>query len=180
MLARVQRLVPFVRRVTGRVRTLAATSAGSALVLWGIAAAPWRWVEDGAGAATVVLAFVGLGVLLAPAGVTLLGVLALDDFLAMPGRLRASASETLGHARAAVAPAEAEDRPRRAVGFFRAVWSARSLVLDTRDVWLRAAAMARLGWLASLPFVLVLLVAFALNVVIVFAAVLVVAAVLIG
>lgn len=168
VLARVQRLVPFVRRILGTVRVVGTVSAGSAVVLWALLVEPWTWTA-GVGLDTAVLSLIGLAVLLIPAGAAFLGALTLEDLLALPGRLKAMASETVDHAKTMVTPGDVEKK-RRAFGFFRAIWSARSLVLDSKGAWLKAVALVRLGRLASLPFALALLGAFALNAVVIGAA----------
>ena len=52
-----------------------------------------------------------------------------------------------------------------------AVWRLRALVGETQGAWLRALALARMARLASLPFALGLLAAFALSFVVIAAAV---------
>jgi hypothetical protein len=175
VLARVQRLLPVVRALVRQTKRLAVVSAVSAVVLWLILARPWDWgaapPEVGYAGALVVLL-----VLLVPAGAALLGALTLGDLLTLPARLRATAAEATGQARGVLgAPGQG-----RLFAFARAVWGARALVLDAREGWLRALALARLARLASLPFALFLVGAVALNFVVIAAAALAVLVALLG
>jgi hypothetical protein len=165
-LDRLRRLLPLVGGLVRRTKRLAAVSAASAVVLWLALARPWRWgvdpPEDG-----YALAVVGLLVLLVPAGAALLGALTLGDLLRLPAQLRGAAAEAAGHARGALAGGPARGR---LLGFARAIWGARALVLDAQGGWLKALALARLARLASLPFALFLVAAVALNFVVIAAA----------
>jgi len=173
--ARLQRLLPLVRALVRQTKRLAAVSAASAVVLWLVLARPWDWGASPP-AGGHVLPFVGLLVLLVPAGAALLGAYTLADLLALPARLRASALETTAQAQEALAtPGRG-----RLFGFARAVWGIRALVLDAQGGWLKALALARLARLASLPFALALVAAVALNFVVVAAAVVVVLLVLVA
>ena len=161
MLARLRGLTPLVRSLVGKVRGLAFVSGASAVVLWSILFAPWQWGSgtplDGIAARVLLLAL-----LLVPAAAAYVGHLMLRDLLDLPARLRATASETVGEAKDALVSGDRAGRARL-FGFFRAIWAARGLLLDTKGLWVKMAATARLVRLASLPFVLGLLAAFALN-----------------
>ena len=165
-MAKLARLLPLVRGLVRQTRRLAAVSAASAVVLWLLLARPWDW---GAGSPVLGYAFsvVGLLVLLVPAGAALLGAATLSDLLGLPARLRLSATGTTAQAQ------EALTTPGRGrlLGFARAVWSARALVLDAQGGWVKALALARLARLSSLPFALALVGAVALNLVVIAGAV---------
>lgn len=167
---RVQKIVPLAQALAGKVKGLAAVSAASAIVLWTLLVEPWAWANGVTWGAALV-ALVGLALLLLPAAAALVGYLTLQDVLTLPSRLRAAAAETTGQAKEAITTRDTRKRGRL-LGFFRAIWAARSLVLDSKGAWLKAVAAARVVRLASLPFVLGLLAAFALNFAVITAAVL--------
>ena len=167
--SRLQRLLPVVRSITGKVRTLSIVSAGSALVLWWIWFDPHRWI-GGVTGQWAALAVGVLLVLLIPAGAAFVGHLTMKEILDLPQKLKGAASEAADHARGVVVPTR-EKKGGRLLGFFRAIWAARVLVLESKGAWGTAVAAARLARLASLPFVVGLLITFALNFVMIAAAV---------
>lgn len=171
--SRLQRLLPVVRSIMGKVRTLSIVSAGSAVVLWWIWFDPHRWISGLTGQWAALAAIVLL-VLLIPAGAAFIGYLTLKEILDLPKKLKSAASEAAGHAKDVAVPTE-ERKGGRLFGFFRAIWAARGLVLDSKGAWGKAVAAARLARLASLPFVLGLLITFALNFVVIGVAVIAVA-----
>lgn len=165
-----RRLVPVAQALVGKVKAVAIVSAVAALVLWGLLFRPLTWTQ-GASLGSVALALVVLLVLLIPAGAALVGYLTLQDVLTLPARLRSAAAETTGQTKDALTAREPSKR-RRLFSFFRAIWAARSLAVDSKGAWLKAVAAARVVRLASLPFALGLLAAFALNFAVIAAAVL--------
>jgi len=167
--SRLQRLLPVVRSLSGKVRTLSIVSAGSAVVLWWIWFDPHRWV-GGVTREWAALAIVVLLLLLVPAAAAYVGHLTLKEILDLPQKLRSAASEAAFHTKEVVSPTVGR-KGGRLFGFFRAIWAARGLVLDSKGAWGSAAAAVRLARLASLPFALGLLVTFALNFVVIAVAV---------
>ncbi|MEM1042126.1 MAG: hypothetical protein AAGI91_05800 [Bacteroidota bacterium] len=178
-LSRLQRLVPLVQRLVGKVSAVGRVSAVAALVLWGVLCGAAVWPLS----ARTVLAVVVLGVLLVPAAGTWLAVATMREVLELPARLRAlpgrvlgATGETIAEAASVARPPEGEQRSGRLLGFFGVLWRLREVVGDTRGTLLRTVALARAARLASLPFVLVLVAAFALNFVVIAVAVAVVLA----
>lgn len=176
----VRGLVPIVRGLIGKVRAVGVVSAGAAVVLWVILFGEAAWPLSG----QTLVALVGLAVLLVPAAGTFLAVLTLREVLDLPGRIRAlpgavreTASEA-GSQLADVAGAEKQRRSQRVLGFFGVLWRLRGIVEETRGSWLKTLALARFARLASLPFALALVGAFALNFVVIAAAALAVVLVL--
>ena len=167
--SRLQRLLPVVRSITSKVRTLSIVSAGSAVVLWWIWFNPHRWI-DGVSGQWAALAVGVLLVLLIPAGAAFVGHLTLKEILDLPQKLKGAATGAAGHAKEMVVPTD-EKKGGRLFGFFRAIWAARGLVLDSKGAWGTAVAAVRLARLASLPFVVGLLITFALNFVVIAVAV---------
>ena len=181
LLDRVRGIVPIVRGLIGKVRAVGIVSAGAAVVLWAILLGDAVWPLS----AQTLLAIIALAVLLVPAAGTFLAVLTLREVLDLPGRIRAlpgavrdSATEA-GSQLADVAGAETQRRSRRVLGFFGVLWRLRGIVEETRGSWLKTLALARFARLASLPFALALVGAFALNFVVIAAAVLAVVLVLV-
>lgn len=172
LVQRLTRLLPSVRGLVRAAKRLAAVSAVAAVVLWLVLVdVPALWPASG----YTVEAVLGLALLLVPAGGTLVAAYTLEEVLALPARLRAVpgqlrdvAGEARGHAAALARP---EERRRGLLGFFGTVWRLRALVGETQGAWLRALALARMARLASLPFALGLLAAFALSFVVIAAAV---------
>lgn len=171
LLDRVRGVAPVVRGLIGKVRAVGMVSAGAAVVLWAIlfGASAWPVTME------TVAALLVLGVLLGPAAGTFLAVLTLREVLGLPARLRSlpgtvrdTALEAKEHA---AGSSERQGRAGRVLGFFGVLWRLRGIVEDTRGSWLRTLALARFARLASLPFALGLLAAFALNVVVIAAAV---------
>lgn len=171
---RVRGILPLVRGVVGKVRAVGIASAVAAVVLWGVlfGGAAWPLSVQTVGALLV------LAVLLLPAGGTLLAVLTLNEVLDLPSRLRSlprqvrdTAVEATGSAADVVRPAEGQKRSRRLFGFFGVLWRLRGVMGESRGTLARTVALARAARLASLPFVLVLLGAFALDFVVIAAAV---------
>lgn len=172
MLDRVRGLVPIVRGLIGKVETVGVVSAVAAVVLWVILLGDAAWPLS----AQTLVALIGLVVLLIPAAGTFLAVLTLREVLDLPARLRAlpgavreSASEAGSHL-ADVAGGKAQRRSLRVFGFFGVLWKLRGIVEETRGSWLKTIALARFARLASLPFALALVGAFALNFVVIAAA----------
>ena len=155
--------VPVMQQITRR--NMLKRSAGSAVVLWWIWFDPHRWISGLTGQWAALAAIVLL-VLLIPAGAAFIGYLTLKEILDLPKKLKSAASEAAGHAKDVAVPTE-ERKGGRLFGFFRAIWAARGLVLDSKGAWGKAVAAARLTRLASLPFVLGLLITFALNFVVI-------------
>lgn len=171
---RVRGITPAVRGLVGKVRAVGVVSAVAAVVLWAILFGASAWPISGEAA----LAYVALAVLLVPAAGTFVAVLTLREVLALPDRLRSlpgtlreTAVDVKGRAAAVTLPAEGRSRTGRALGFFGVLWRLRGLAEDTRGSWLRTLALARFARLASLPFFLWLLAAFALNFAVIAAAV---------
>lgn len=171
---RLQRLVPLVHSLIGKVRVVGVASAGAAVALWVVlfGGVVWPLSVKTAGALVV------LAVLLVPAVGTWFAVATMREVLELPARLRAlpgrvldSAAETTAHAASVARPPEGERRSGRVLGFFGVLWRLRGAVGDTRGTLVRTVALARAARLASLPFVLVLLAAFALNFVVIAAAI---------
>lgn len=158
---RLQRLVPVVRSLAGKVKTLSVASAGSALVLWWIWFDPHLWL-GGVSGQWVAISVVVLLALLIPAAAAFVGYRTLQEILNLPGKLKESLAETQGQAKEVATSGEISKRGRL-LGFFKTIWSARSLIIDSQGAWGKAIAAVRLARLASLPFVLGLLVTFALN-----------------
>lgn len=165
LLDRVRGVLPVVRGLIGKVRAVGAVSAVAAVVLWAVlfGAAVWPVTLKTLGA------LVALGILLVPAAGTFLAVGVLREVIALPGRLRALPEAVRDSAREARehASAEGQSRSRRLVGFFGVLWRLRGIVGDTQSSWLQTLALARFARLASLPFALGLVVAFALNFVVI-------------
>jgi hypothetical protein len=171
---RLGRVLPLVRRAERTARRIAAVSAGGGVVLTGALA----WADVRSGELEPFVALVFLAVVLVPAGLTWLGAAVLRDLAALPARLRTGAAGTAGRARAAVARPPDGARGGRVAGVFRALWAARGLALDARAGGLKVVAAARLLRLASLPFLALLALAFALNFVVIAAAAVALAVVL--
>jgi hypothetical protein len=170
---RLRGVLPLVRGVVGKVRAVGIASAVAAVVLWLVlfGGVLWPLTVRTAGA------LVALGILLVPAGGTLLAVLTLNEVLDLPNRLRAlpgqvrdSATEAATGAADVVRPGESK-RSRRLFGFVGVLWRLRGVMGDSRGTFARTVALARAARLASLPFVLVLVAAFALDFVVIAAAV---------
>lgn len=166
LVERVRGIAPTVRGLIGKVRAVGAASAVAAVVLWAIlfGARAWPLTDQS------FIAFVALAVLLVPAAGTFAAVLTLREVLALPDRLRAlpgtlreSAVDVKDRAASVASPADGRSRTGRALGFFGVLWRLRGLVEESRGSWLRTLALARFARLASLPFFLWLLAAFALN-----------------
>jgi hypothetical protein len=171
-LDRVRGLVPIVRGLIGKVQAVGVVSAGAAAVLWVILFGDAAWPLS----AQTLVALLVLGVLFVPAAGTFLAVLTLREVLDLPGRIRSlpgavrdSASEA-GSQLADVAGAEGQRRSQRVFGFFGVLWRLRGIVEETRGSWLKTLALARFARLASLPFALALVGAFALNFLVIAAA----------
>jgi hypothetical protein len=180
LLDRVRGLVPIVRGLIGKVQTVGVASAGAAVVLWVILFGDAAWPLS----AQTLVALLVLAVLLVPAAGTFLAVLTLREVLDLPGRIRAlpgavreSASEASGHVTGS-AVSEGRGRTGRLLGFFGVLWKLRGIVEETRGSWLKTLALARFARLASLPFALALVGAFALNFLVIAAACVAVLAVL--
>ncbi|MDX1440436.1 MAG: hypothetical protein R3284_11095 [Rubricoccaceae bacterium] len=158
---RLQRLLPVVRSLTGKVKALGVVSAASAVVVWGVWFDPHTWLQDFS-ASWAAFSGLILLMLLIPSGAAYVGYRTLNSVLDLPGKLREVTAETTTLTKEAL---ESRGRPRhiRIFAFFRAIWAARSLVLDSRDTWGKAVAAVKLARLASLPFVVALLGTFALN-----------------
>lgn len=174
LVERVRGLTPTVRGLIGKVRAVGVVSAVAAVVLWAVVFGSSAWPVTG----EAVLAYVALAVLLVPAAGTFVAVLTLREVLALPdrlrtlpGTLRSTAADVKDRAASVARPEEGRSRTGRALGFFGVLWRLRALVEDTRGSWLRTLALARFARLASLPFFLWLLVAFALNFAVIAAAV---------
>ena len=172
LLDRVRGLVPIVRGLIGKVQAVGVVSAGAAAVLWVILFGDAAWPLS----AQTLVALLVLGVLFVPAAGTFLAVLTLREVLDLPGRIRSlpgavrdSASEA-GSQLADVAGAEGQRRSQRVFGFFGVLWRLRGIVEETRGSWLKTLALARFARLASLPFALALVGAFALNFLVIAAA----------
>lgn len=166
LVERVRSLTPTVQGLVGKVRAVGIASALAAVVLWAIVFGASAWPISGEAA----LAYVALAVLLVPAVGTFVAVLTLREVLALPERLRSlpgtlrdTAVDVKDRAASVARPEEGRSRTGRALGFFGVLWRLRGLVEDTRGSWLRTIALARFARLASLPFFLWLLTAFALN-----------------
>jgi hypothetical protein len=171
VLDRVRGVLPTVRGLIGKVRAVGVVSAGAAVVLWAILFGASAWPLS----FQTVLALFVLGVLLLPAAGTFLAVATLREVLALPDKIRAlpgavreSALEAKGHA----GGAQGRSRSRRLWGVFGVLWRLRGIVMDTQGSWLQTLALVRFARLASLPFALGLVVLFALNFVVLAAAVL--------
>jgi hypothetical protein len=143
---------------------VAVASAVSAVVL--AIALEWPALTSGAVDWPVLVA--GLAVLLAPAGLTWLGVGALRELLTLPSRLRTGAAEAAERARVAVA--EAVPNRSRFGSFVRALWAGRSLVSEARKGAVSLGTAARLIRLTRLPLLLLMAAGFALNFVVILAA----------
>ena len=172
MVERVRGIVPIALRLVGKVKTIGIVSALAALVLWAILFGSMAWPLTNQSP----LAYVALLALLAPAAGTFIAVLTLREVIDLPNRLKAlpgKLSSTVGDVASeatTVAGSAAGGKGKRALGFFGLLWKLRGIVEDTRGSWLRTIALARFAKLASLPFFLWLLGAFALNFVVIAAA----------
>jgi hypothetical protein len=162
---RIGQSLPLLRRAESGARRVAGVSAASAVVL--ALALEWPAIVSGTLDWPVVIA--GLAVLLAPAGLTWLGVGALRELLTLPSRLRTGAAEAAERARAVVA--ETAPRGTRIGSFIRALWAGRSLAAEVRRGALSLGTAARLFRLTRLPLVLLMAAGFALNFVVILAAV---------
>lgn len=172
LLSRVRKLAPVIRGLVGTVRLVGIVSAGAAVVLWGVLFGEAAWPLTG----QALVALIALAVLLVPAAGTFLAVLTLNEVLDLPSRLRAlpgavreTASEASGHL-AGSAAVENQGRVGRLLGVFGVLWRLRGVVGDTQSSWLKTLALVRFARLASLPFALALVAAFALNFVVIVAA----------
>lgn len=179
---RLRGILPIVRGVIGKVRAVGIVSAVAAVVLWAVLFGGVLWPLSG----RTLGALVALGVLLVPAGGTLLAVLTLNEVLDLPNRLRSlpgqvrdSASEAATGAADVVRPGGPK-RSRRLFGFVGVLWRLRGVMGDSRGTLARTVALARAARLASLPFVLVLVAAFVLDFVVIAAAVVAVLIALVG
>lgn len=141
----------------------------SALVLWWILFNPHGWLE-GASAKWIGFAVVVLAVLSIPSGAAYVGHLVLQSVLDLPSKLREVRDEAKSQAKDALAPS-ATHISTRVFGFFKTIWAARKLIIDSKDAWGSAVAAVKLMRLASLPFVVGLLATFALNFVVIATAV---------
>lgn len=153
------------RRAEVGARRVAGVSAASAFVL----AVALEWPNLLSRTVDWPVAVAGLAVLLAPAGLTWLGVGALRELVTLPSRLRTGAAEAAERARAAVA----ESRPRssRLGAFIRALWAGRSLASEVRSGAVSLGTAARLFRLTKLPLLLLMAAGFALNFVVILAAI---------
>ena len=163
--SRLQRLLPVVRSMARKVRVLSIVSTGSAVVLWWIWFDPHRWIGGVSGEWSA-LALIVLVALLIPAGAAFVGYRTLQGILDLPSKLKGTLVETTDRTKDVISSKNVPKRGRL-FGFFRTIWSARSLVLDSRGAWGKAVSAVRLARLASLPFVLGLLITFALNFVVI-------------
>lgn len=173
LLDRVRGITPTVQRLVGKVKTVGIVSALAALVLWAVLFWQMAWPLTDQSP----LAFVALLVLLAPAVGTFIAVLTLREVIDLPNRLRSlpdTLRDTVGDVKDeavnVAGSGTGRSRGKRALGFFGVLWKLRGIVEDTRGSWLRTIALARFAKLASLPFFLWLLGAFALNFVVIAAA----------
>ncbi|MFN3596592.1 MAG: hypothetical protein ACK41D_04905 [Rubricoccaceae bacterium] len=160
-LARLGRVLPRVDRLVRFAYRVAGASALSALVLW--------WVLVGRLAAGGRLSWFAAGAFLlllcVPAGATWVAGKTVAELAALPGRLR---EQALAAAQGSVRGLRREARSGPfAVGLLRALWAARGLLAGGQATWARAASLARLVRVASLPFLLVLSVLMLLNVVVI-------------
>lgn len=170
LLDRVRGVLPVVHSLIGKVQAVGMVSAGAAVVLWAVLFGTRAWPLS---IQTGLVLFV-LGVLLIPAAGTFLAVGVLREVIALPGRLRALPGAVRDSAVVAREQAAGGGRSRRLVGFFGVLWRLRGIVADTQSSWLQTLALARFARLASLPFALALVGAFALNFAVIAAAVVVV------
>ncbi len=161
------------RGVIGKVRGVGIVSAVAAVVLWAVLFGGVVWPLS----VRTVAALLALGVLLVPAGGTLLAVLTLNEVLDLPNRLRALPGQVRDSAvdaaegTADVVRPGGPKRSRRLFGLFGVLWRLRGVMGDSRGTLARTVALARAARLASLPFVLALVAAFALDFVVIVAAV---------
>lgn len=155
--ARLARAVPVLRAAERTARRVAVVSAASAVVLALVVLVPPVRASD----VSVPLAVLLGALLLAPAGLTWLGVSTLRELLTLPGRLHAGAVETAGRARAVAA--EVVPGGSRVGGVIGALWAARALAGDARQGALRVGAVARLLRLTRLPLLLLMVAGFAFN-----------------
>jgi len=167
---RLGQALPLLRFAERGARRIAKVSAVSAIAL----AAALEWPQLRAGAVDWPVALIGLGALLAPAGLTWLGVGALRELLTLPSRLRVGAAEAVEKARAVAA--SSRDRVGRAGAFYRALRAARGLAGEAASL----GTAARLVRLSKLPLLLLMVAGFALNFVVILAAVVVVGLRLLG
>ena len=168
---RVRGLVPVVRSLIGKVRAVGIVSAVAAVALWAVLFGDAAWPPS----VKTLGALLALGALLIPAAGTFLAVGTLGEVLGLPARLRslpgAVRESASGMAEQAAAPAKGRGRAGRLVGVFGVLWQLRGVVLSARGSWLRTLALARFARLASLPFALGMVVAFALNFAVIAAAI---------
>ena len=167
VLDRVRGMLPAVHRLIGKVQAVGVVSAGAAVVLWALLLGATAWPLS----LQTVLVLVVLGILLIPAAGTFVAVGVLREVIALPGRLRALPGAVRESAVEAREQAAGEGRSRRLIGFFGVLWRLRGIVADTQSSWLQTLALARFARLASLPFALALVGAFALNFAVIAAAV---------
>jgi hypothetical protein len=160
-------MLPAVHRLIGKVQAVGVVSAGAAVVLWALLLGATAWPLS----LQTVLVLVVLGILLIPAAGTFVAVGVLREVIALPGRLRALPGAVRESALEAREQAAGEGRSRRLIGFFGVLWRLRGIVADTQSSWLQTLALARFARLASLPFALALVGAFALNFAVIAAAV---------
>ncbi len=146
------------------MKTLGIVSAASALVLWWLSFDPRRW-GNGVAGDWVALAVIALVALVLPACVTFVGYWTLKGFLNLPKKLKGASAEVAEHAREAGGPEGT--KAGRLLNIFRTIWSVRGLLLDSSGAWGMSIAALRLARLASLPFALGLVVAIALNFVVI-------------
>lgn len=154
-------MIAVVRGLTGKVRRLSIVSAFSGGIAWWIWFSPHTWL-NGLPGKWGVFAMIVLILLLIPAGAAYVGYRMLNSILDLPSKLKETASDTTSGAVDALTTTDAS-RKTRVFVFFQTIWAARSLVLDSQEIWGKALAAAKVARLASLPFVLVLLATFALN-----------------
>ncbi|MEM0961646.1 MAG: hypothetical protein AAGK21_03760 [Bacteroidota bacterium] len=136
-----------------RLAIVSAASAGAIVaaiadivpggLAWAVAVTLWA-----------ILALPALGV--AVAGWTL------ADLASLPGQIREAAMAAAGRQRDQE-PAASPTKRSRIGGVLRSLWAARGLALLTKDGWLKAVGAVRFVRLASLPFMLGLVVFVALN-----------------
>ena len=172
LVERVRSVTPVVQRVIGKVKGVGIASALAAVVLWAVLFWQTAWPLSDQSP----VAFFFLVLLLLPALGTFVAVLTLREVLDLPNRikalpdtLRSTVGDLSGEATAVTSSASGS-KGKRALGFFGLLWKLRGIVEDTRGSWLRTIALARFAKLASLPFFLWLLGAFALNFVVIAAA----------
>ena len=166
--ARLQPIVQISAAIADKVRLQAILSGMAGVWLWGLLFYPFSAFGKGW---VLVLGVVALGLLMSSAGVLLLFWAGLRELIGVPDKLLNMAGESKTQTEALLKTASRktdQGKVRRLWRFFCTVLDLRSLVLDSKELLLKFAVVARI---ANPVFIGVLFVAFVLSLLLIFVAV---------